>query len=78
VISWPSNFTLPAVGSISRRMQRPVVVLPQPLSPTSPSTSPSRTENDTPSTARTWPTVRDSSPLRIGKYFLRSVTSSIA
>ena len=50
-ISCPSNFTLPAVGSISRRMQRPVVVLPQPLSPTSPSTSPARDENETPSTA---------------------------
>ena len=27
--------------------------------------------NDTPSTARTWPTVRRNSPLRIGKYFLQ-------
>ena len=75
MISRPSNFTLPEVGSIRRRIQRPVVVLPQPLSPTSPSTSPSCTANDTPSTARTWPTVRESSPFLIGKCFLRSVTS---
>ncbi len=54
-------------------MQRPVVVFPQPLSPTSPSTSPCCTENDTPSTARTCPTVRENSPFLIGKYFLRSV-----
>src|SRR5688572_7530425 len=75
VISWPSNLTLPDVGSMSRRMQRPVVVLPQPLSPTSPSTSPWLTENEMPSTARTCPTVRENSPFLIGKYFLRSVTS---
>src|SRR5258706_11596303 len=61
---------------MSRRMQRPVVVLPQPLSPTSPSTSPGWIENDTPSTARTWPTVRDSRPRLIGKCLVRSVTSS--
>src|SRR5688572_25742431 len=56
-------------------MQRPVVVLPHPLSPTSPSTSPCVTANDTPSTARTWPTVRENRPFLIGKCFLRSVTS---
>jgi hypothetical protein len=31
----------PAVGSIARRIQRAVVVFPQPLSPTRPSVSPS-------------------------------------
>ena len=40
--SRPSNQTSPALGSIRRRMQRPVVVLPQPDSPTRPSVSPAR------------------------------------
>src|SRR3954454_20169174 len=74
-ISCPSNLTLPLVGWINCRMQRPAVVLPQPLSPTRPSTSPAWTSNEIPSIALTWPTVRASSPLRIGKYFLRSRTS---
>src|ERR671922_1155917 len=39
-------------------MARPVVDLPQPDSPTSPSVSPRRIENETPSTARTAPTLR--------------------
>ena len=39
--SSPLNHTSPDVGSISRRMQRPVVVLPLPDSPTSPKVSPS-------------------------------------
>jgi hypothetical protein len=39
------------VGSISRRIDLPVVDLPQPLSPTSASVSPGATENETPSTA---------------------------
>ena len=43
----------PAVGSIALRMQRAVVVLPQPLSPTRPSVSPSSMWKSTPSTART-------------------------
>ena len=41
-MSTPSNRISPAVGRSSRRMQRPVVVLPQPLSPTRPSVSPRR------------------------------------
>ena len=53
VISRPLYLTLPAVGSIRRSSARPAVVLPQPLSPTRPSTSPGCTLNDTPSTART-------------------------
>ena len=59
----------PAVGSMARRMQRAVVVLPQPLSPTRPSVSPSSMWKSTPSTARTWPTVRFRKPFRIGKSF---------
>ena len=39
--SSPRNRTAPDVGSISRSMQRPVVVLPLPDSPTSPNVSPS-------------------------------------
>ena len=40
VRSWPSKRTLPSVGSISRMSRRPVVVLPLPLSPARPKTSP--------------------------------------
>ena len=43
--------TVPAVGSISRMIMRPVVDLPEPDSPTSPSVSPLFTEKSTPSTA---------------------------
>jgi hypothetical protein len=39
----PSNQISPDVGSIRCRMQRPVVDLPQPDSPTSPSVSPRST-----------------------------------
>src|ERR1051325_11075415 len=51
--SIPSNSTEPAVGSMSRRIIRPVVDLPQPDSPTRPSVSPGMTSNETPLTART-------------------------
>src|SRR5207253_8601250 len=61
-----------------RRMQRPVVDLPQPDSPTSPSVSPLRMLNDTSSTACTRATSREKSPPRIGKYFLRFLTLSSA
>ena len=40
--SCPSKRSVPEVGSISRRTQRPTVVLPEPLSPTSPTASPRR------------------------------------
>ncbi len=40
VTFFPSNATSPEVGSIRRRIDRPVVDLPQPDSPTSPSVSP--------------------------------------
>ena len=41
--SLPSNETSPAVGSINRRIPRPTVDLPHPLSPTTPSVSPGMT-----------------------------------
>jgi hypothetical protein len=53
VMSWPSKTMLPAVGSSMRNTARPVVDLPQPLSPTSPRVSPRRRLNETPSTACT-------------------------
>src|SRR5947207_5344551 len=69
---------LPAVGSIRRNTVRPTVDLPQPDSPTRPSVSPASIVKLTPSTANTVPPARCSSPLRIGKCFLRSRTSSTA
>jgi hypothetical protein len=47
----PWNVTSPDVGSISRRIVRPVVDFPQPDSPTSPSVSPAMMSNETSSTA---------------------------
>src|SRR6059036_3077007 len=68
------NQTSPEVGSMSRRIERPVVDLPQPDSPTRPSVSPGRISNDTSSTACTRATSREKRPPRIGKYFLRFLT----
>src|ERR1039457_6951115 len=68
--SEPSNHTSPAVGSISFSTERPIVLLPEPDSPTRPSTSPLAISKLTSSTARTgrspWP-----------KYFLRPRTANI-
>ncbi len=50
--SRPSKRICPALGSISRKISRPVVDLPQPDSPTSPSVSPGSSAKLTPSTAR--------------------------
>ena len=47
----PWKVTSPEVGSISRRIERPVVDLPQPDSPTSPSVSPGMMSKLTSSTA---------------------------
>jgi len=58
----PSNTTLPELGSIRRSTQRPVVDLPQPDSPTSPSVSPASIWKSTPSTAWMAPTWRRNSP----------------
>src|SRR5829696_7515878 len=55
-------------------MVRPVVDLPQPDSPTSPSVSPAMMSNDTSSTAWTRATSREKRPPRMGKYFLRFLT----
>src|SRR5688572_15496683 len=67
---------LPSVGSTSRNTARPVVVLPEPDSPTTPSVSPRLTQKLTPSTALTWPTVLLNRPLLIGKYFFSPLTCS--
>ena len=68
--SLPSNRISPAVGSISFNTERPIVLLPDPDSPTRPSTSPGAISKLTSSTARTgrsrWP-----------KYFFRPCTRSI-
>src|SRR6516164_410345 len=77
-MSFPEIRILPAVGSIKRVTVRPTVVLPQPDSPTRPSVSPGLIVKLTPSTANTVPLARWSRPLRIGKCFLRSRTSSTA
>src|SRR6516225_9522677 len=50
----PRNRILPDVGSTSRRMQRPIVVLPLPDSPTSPNVSPSSIPKLTSLTANVW------------------------
>src|SRR2546423_6040366 len=77
VMSCPRNWIEPPVGSSSFMMQRAIVDLPQPDSPTTPSVSPSRIANDTPSTAFTdatsfWKTI----PRVTGKYFCKSCTTS--
>ena len=66
----------PSVGSMARKISRPVVVLPQPDSPTRPSVSPWRMKKSTPSTARTCPTTRRSKPRWMGKCFFKLRTSS--
>src|SRR2546423_14326399 len=71
----PSNRTSPAVGSIKRRMQRPVVDLPQPDSPTSPKVSPRRILKLTSSTALTVSLPAPNNPPPAGKYFFRLLTS---
>ncbi len=52
------------------------MVLPLPDSPTRPTVSPSRTESETPSTARTWPTVRRRTPRRMGKWTRKASVSA--
>ena len=53
VMSWPSNAIRPPAGSSRRSTVCAVVVLPQPDSPTSATSSPRSTLKLTPSTART-------------------------
>src|SRR5688500_15690931 len=57
-------------GSTRPRMEKPVTVLPQPDSPTRPSTSPGFTSKLTPSTART-------TPARVKKWVFRSSTTRV-
>ncbi len=68
VMSTPSKTMLPPVGSSSLVSNRPVVVFPQPDSPTRPSVWPCDTDRSMPSTACTWPTAcRNTTPLVTGK-----------
>ena len=59
----------------ARKIQRAVVLLPHPDSPTSASVSPLLTSKDTSSTARTWPTTVRRKPRRMGKNLRRCFTS---
>ncbi len=54
-MSSPRKLITPEVGCSSATTIRPIVVLPQPDSPTTPRVSPRLTSNDTPSTALTSP-----------------------
>ena len=67
--SRPSNVISPDVGSMRRSSVRPVVVFPQPDSPTTPSVSPRATSNDTSFTACTAPTSRAKIPFLMGNDF---------
>src|SRR5579864_2281538 len=58
-MSAPRNRTRPAVGARNPVTRLKSVVLPAPFGPISPTISPSRTVNETPSTARSPPNVRD-------------------
>ena len=63
----PRSGSLPPSAAPAAAPACDVVVLPQPDSPTSPSVSPRSRVNETPSTARTVPRLRPSSPRRTGK-----------
>src|SRR5690348_7852358 len=78
VRSTPSKRMRPLVGRSRCRMQRPVVVLPQPDSPTRPSVSPRRTVKLTPSTAFTAAAGAANMPPPTGKCLTRFSTSSSA
>src|SRR5689334_676189 len=75
--SRPSKITRPPVGGSRRRMQRPVVVLPQPDSPTRPSVSPRPISKLTPSTALTTAGRPPKSPPPTSKCFTRFSTRRI-
>jgi hypothetical protein len=64
----------PVFSPERRRIVRPVVVLPQPDSPTRPIVVPRFRLKVTPSTALTFPMTRESMPPLIGKYFFRPFT----
>ena len=67
---------MPLSGSVSLRIERPVVDLPQPDSPTSARVSPARKVKETFSTAWTRPETLPNRPERIGKRVVRPETSS--
>jgi hypothetical protein len=70
---------VPSVAFSSRSKVRPTVVLPQPDSPTSPSVSPGKTSNESPSTARTTARLDESilKPVETSKYVLKPRTLMI-
>src|ERR1700737_297602 len=76
-MSRPSKITRPPVGGSRRRMQRPVVVLPQPDSPTRPSVSPRPLANPPPSPALTPAGRPPKSPPPTSKCFTRFSTRRI-
>ena len=66
----PSSLVVPAVGEISPRRHRMVVVLPEPLGPRNPNTPPSGTSRSRPATASVgWPRTR--------RYSFRSALTSM-
>ena len=67
-ISSPSKLTAPLVGRSRATTSRPIVVLPQPDSPTSPKVSPRRTEKETSDTALTVPIERCSTAPAVTSY----------
>ena len=66
---------VPLSGAIRLMINRAVVDLPQPDSPTMPSVSPASTANETPSTARTMAPARPNRPDLMGKCLTRPFTS---
>ena len=74
--SVPSNVTRPDVGSIRRRIARPVVVFPHPDSPTSASVSPRAMSKLTSSTARTGACGAPRSAWRAGNSWVRWLTET--
>ena len=76
-MSWPSSSTAPELGCSSATTTRPIVVLPQPDSPTRPNVSPAVTVNETLDTACTAATLRCRiAPAVTGNSLTRSRTSS--
>src|SRR5215470_17018841 len=74
--TWPASATVPWLGLSSATTSLPIVVFPQPDSPTRPNVSPAATLNDTPETAWTTPRVRCMTPCVIGYSLTRSRSSS--
>src|SRR4030042_5380384 len=71
----PRNQTSPEVGSIRRRILKPVVDLPHPDSPTNPKVSFSPRLKETSSTACTLVLLRPRKPRRTGKCLVRFRTA---